>query len=183
MGHEAQTKGGWLGHWIRRAIHISMVLVPWIYYHFALPRNLIWILLGLIILLEAVRLAFRFQAFGQRSHEARKISSFAWGGASLFLVLLFAPKMFAYPIIASCAFGDPLLGELRRFNWRPIWVAIVGVIVVMLVWLVAWYWLATPWWWCCIMGPLIVAAEWPNLRWIDDNAMMQLLPLLLLAYC
>ena len=35
----------------------------------------------------------------------------------------------------------------------------------------------TPLWLAPIMAPLCVAAEWPRLRWIDDNATILLIPL------
>lgn len=188
-GHEVQTKGGWVGHLIRRTIHITMVIIPWLYYQFGqevsgffhlTPQHLLWVLLFLVILLEVIRLRFSFQLFGQRAYEVKGVSSFAWGSVSLFLVLFFAPKIFAYPIIASCAFGDPLIGELRRFQLLSWLVALVGVVFIAGLWLLAWWWLGTPWWWAVIMGPLIVVAEWPTLKWIDDNAMMQLIPLIVI---
>lgn len=176
-GHEAITKGGWVGHWSRRALHIGMILVPWLYYTFHVPSMILWILLALVILLEVIRLSIRFQAFGQRAHEVKHISSFAWAAVALFLVLLLTTPEFAYPIIAACALGDPLMGELRRFRIPPWFVALLGILFIAGLWLFAWWWVATPWWWAIMMGPLIVAAEWPNLQWIDDNAMMQLVPL------
>lgn len=177
-GHEATTKGGWLGHWVRRAIHVGMILVPWLYYHFEIPSYVLWILFSIIIFVEIIRLLLGFQFFGQRVHEAKRISSFAWGGLSLCLVLLLVPPQFAYPIVAACAFGDPLIGELRRFRLPSCVVAVVGAVFIAGLWLLAWCWLGTPWWYAVIMWPLTVAAEWPNLAWIDDNAMMQLIPLI-----
>lgn len=176
-GHEATTKGGWIGHWLRRALHMGMVAVPWLYYTFRIPSFIVWILLALVVLVEIVRLSVGFQAFGQRAHEARRISSFAWGAVSLFLVLLMTTPPFAYPIIATCAFADPLIGELRRFRFSSWFVACVGILLASGLWLLAWWWLGTPWWWAILMGPLTVGAEWPNLKWIDDNAMIQLVPL------
>jgi len=136
--------------------------------------------MGLLAVLEAWRLCTGWIAFGQRSREARQISSFSWGLMSIFLVLLFAPgKAFAIPIIISCALGDPLLGELRRLRIAKLWVALIGLVFIAGLWAVSTYYLGTPLWWAFVMGPFIVLCEWPNLSWIDDNAMMQLLPLLL----
>lgn len=177
QGHEVRTRGGWLGHWVRRFLHVGMIVVPGLYYYFGVSRLALWVLLLLLIVLEMVRLVKGFQIFGQREHESKRISSFAWGAGALLIVLLFAPKMFAYPIVATCALVDPLMGELRRFQLSSWSVAVAGVLLTMLIWLLAWHWLMTPWWWAIIMGPLSVAAEWPQLKWIDDNAMMQLIPL------
>lgn len=182
-GHESITKGGWIGHYLRRAMHVGMILVPWLYYTYHIPVIVIKILLVFVILVEIVRLKLGLQVFGQRSHEAKRISSFAWGAVSLFLVLLFADRQFAYPIIASCAFGDPLVGELRRFHFPSWLIAMIGILFIAGLWLLASLWLGTAWWWAIIMGPLIIASEWPNLKWIDDNGMMQLVPLIVVIGC
>jgi len=177
--HETTTKGGWIGHWMRRSIHVGMIFVPWLYYTYNIPPIILWIAFAVVLFLEIIRLSLGVQLFGQRTHEAERISSFSWGAASLFLVLLLTQPMFAYPIVAACAIGDPLMGELRRAHLPSWFVAAVGILLVAGLWLIAWWWLGTPWWWAIIMGPLAVASEWPNLKWIDDNATMQLVPLLL----
>ena len=178
-GHEVITRGGWFGHWLRRALHVGMILVPWVYYTYAISRWVVWILLFLVIFIEIIRLSLGIQLFGQRAHEAKRPSSFAWGAVSLFLVLLLTQAKFAYPIIAACALGDPLIGELRRFHF-PTWLtALIGILLIAVLWLFAAWWLGTSWWWAVIMAPLTVIVEWPNLKWIDDNAMMQLVPLMI----
>jgi len=187
-GHEQQTVGGWAGHLVRRLIHIGMLLVPWLFYQYGIeisaffdltPNGLLLVLLVLVVLLEMIRLLLGIRIFGQRQHEARQISSFAWGGVSLLLVLLFAPQAFAYPIIASCALTDPLIGELRRFQISSWTILLSSILLVVAIWLLAWHWFGTPWWWAIIMSPVIVVAERIQLNWLDDNATMQLIPLLL----
>lgn len=189
QGHEQETRGGWAGHLVRRLLHVGMVFVPWIYYQYGAsisaffhlsPTGLLWSLVLLVIVLEIIRLSFKLQIFGQRPHETKQISSFAWGAISLFLVLLFAPKPFAYPIVASCALGDPFLGELRRFRWSSGLVLLLGMLFIAGIWLLASHWFGIAWWWAMIMGPVVVAAERIPLRWIDDNATMQLIPLLII---
>jgi hypothetical protein len=88
---------------------------------------------------------------------------------------------FSIPIIWSWSFGDPLLGELRRYQLNEIFIWLIGIIFIAAVWLFCYWWLATPWWWALIMGPLAVASEKPTLKWIDDNALMQLIPLIVVS--
>lgn len=187
--YQSQTRGGTSGHLMRRLIHIAIFIVPLIYYAYGraiagvfhlTPTVFLWCLIALIVILEGLRLRKGWLAYGQRQREAKQFSSFAWGAVSIFLVLLFAPgKAFAIPIIWSCAFGDPLLGELRRLRMGTIWVVVISVLFIAGIWGLCTGWLGTPWWWALFMGPLTVLFEWPNIPWIDDNAMMQLLPLLL----
>ncbi len=188
-GHE-YSRGGLAAHILRRVVHLASILILWIYYQYGaviahalglrLPQ-LIWLCLSIILILEALRLWQGWTVFGQRQYEQKRLSAFAWGAIGMALVLLFAPgKQFAIPIICAYAIGDPLLGELRGAKLAKIWVVLIGVIVISGIWWLAHLWLGTPLWLALIMGPLTVAAEWPCLNWIDDNALMQLIPLLVI---
>lgn len=186
--YEGHTVGGLKGHLLRRAIHLGILVIPILYYSFADPvtaffrlsaNQIVLIIMFIVMLLELLRLRLGWVVFGQRKHEAKAISSFAWTGISIGIVLLFAPdKQFGFPIIWSCALGDPLLGELRRCRIHSGLVALLGVSVVVAIWLFCSWWLNTPIWLAWIMGPLTVAAEWPNIKWLDDNVLMTLLPLI-----
>lgn len=189
VSHHHRTIGGIKGHLLRRGVHVSVAALPIIYYYLgsdivALLRismpMLVLSFVAFIVLLEILRLVFGWRIFGQRQHEAKQISSFAWGTVTIGIVLLFSPgRQYAIPIIWSCAFIDPLLGELRALNMRPLFVFAIGVVAVMLIWLIATGWLGTPWCWILLMGPVTILAEWPTLPWLDDNALMQLVPLVL----
>lgn len=182
MGHEEVTKGGWLAHWVRRATHVLMLFVPWVYYRFSIPENILWLFIAIILLAEIVRLGFGLQVFGQRTHEREGVSSFAWGSISLLIVLLLAPRAYAYPIVAGCALVDPLLGELRGTRLPASIIFCVGFVAATLIWGLAFYYFGIPWWWVCIMPLITIAVEWPNFVWIDDNAMMQLIPLVFVIF-
>jgi len=43
----------------------------------------------------------------------------------------------------------------------------------------AWYLFGTPLWMAVLLAPVCMIAEWPRLRYIDDNATMVLIPLAL----
>lgn len=185
-GVEHRAVGGTWGYWLRRATHLSIVLIPILYYQYIdqlsdvtalAPYQLIFIVLGVLLLLEVVRLLFGWTVIGQRPHEAKQVSSFAWGVLAVSLVLLLAPQAYAVPIIWSCAIVDPLLGELRRFNCPLPMTVVVGLVMVAVIWWIATLWLGVVWWWALVMAPITVLAEWPCFRWIDDNALMQLVPL------
>jgi len=189
--YSSSTKGGAPAYWLRRAIHVSMAIIPLLYYRFGgdlaavfnlVPWQLVLAILLLGIILEVIRLFFHITVFGQRDHEARQPSSFFWGLLSVGLVLILAPPLFAIPIIWSCAFVDPLLGEMRRFAWRKGLVILVGWLALLVIWLFGNAMLGTPWWYILIMPPITLAAEAPNLKWIDDNAMMQLIPLIVVLF-
>jgi hypothetical protein len=70
------------------------------------------------------------------------------------------------------------MGEARRAGWEPKKVFFGGLLTVSLVWMLSWYFLATPLILVLLVAPLQVASEWPRLRWIDDNGTMVLFPLI-----
>lgn len=181
------TKGGIKGHVVRRLIHVCTFLIPLVYYFWLepittvlkiTPGQVVIIIVAIILILENIRLKMHLTFFGQRPHEARGISSFAWGTFSIGLVLLFAPgPQFGIPIIWSCAFADPVLGELKSLGIKYIITFIVGFLLISLIWWLCHQWLNTPVLWAPIMGIIITLVEKPNFKWIDDNALMQLVPL------
>jgi hypothetical protein len=180
--------GGMGGHLLRRSIHLGMCIIPWaVYAHgeraadllrLANEAQVVSAFVLLLVAAEAARLRLGITVFGQRDYEATQVSALAWGALAIGLVLLALPEAaLGAPLILSLAFGDPLLGELRRAGRSPRTVFLLGTVALALVWGACVAWLGTPWLLAVLLPPLCVAAEWPRLRWIDDNATMLLLPL------
>lgn len=184
--YEHTTKGHWYGHWFRRLIHVSMVLIPFLYYDLGpeiagwfqlTPASFIGVMLVLVALIETLRLSTGFVFFGQRKHEARRISSFSWAALGITLVLWLAPsRAFASAIIWSLALGDPCLGEMRR-HWSAAWALVLGLLVILAVWWCCAYWFGIGYGWGLLMAPVSVAAEWQSWRRVDDNVLMLIIPL------
>lgn len=177
-----------LGHLFRRTIHLLNLIWPWLYYsngqafasllHIS-SQQLLWWAVVILLATEAIRLSGGWQIFGQRSYEKTTVSAFTWGGISTLLVLLYAPGQgYALAIISSYALVDPLMGELRRRNISTYWVVLAGILTVSLIWLLGSLFYNLAWWLTPVMAIITVAAEWPSFRWVDDNAMLQLIPLL-----
>ncbi len=174
------TCGGQFGYWLRRVVHLGLAIIPLLYYHFGQPRRLVVWLVVASVVIELLRLSLKITVWGHRDYERKQISSFAWGLFALGLVLIFSPSAaVAIPIIWSCAFVDPLLGELRCFHCSSLLVSVVGLMVLLLIWWGAAFWLGTAWWYALIMAPIILLVERPNFKWVDDNALMQLVPLVI----
>ena len=180
--------GGVKGHLFRRAFHLAMSAIPFVYFEYGEKISDIFGLevsqfvsaaTILLIVIEAIRLKLGFTIFGQRDYEAKQVSALAWGGIAIGLTLIALPDNpeFIWPLVLSLSLGDPFLGELRRKGIESRYVAIIGSIFIALIWLVSWNFVDTPILLVAIMGPICVAAEWPRLRWIDDNATMLLIPL------
>ena len=180
--------GGMYGHLFRRAFHLAMSLIPLVYYEFGekladyLSISLMQLVSSitlLIVLSEAIRLKLGITIFGQRDYESKQVSALAWGGFAVgltFLTLPYSPEL-VWPLILSLSLGDPFLGEMRRRGHEAKPVFIYGTIFLAIVWIFCFIQFGTPLWLAFVMAPICVAAEWPRLRWIDDNATMLLIPL------
>ena len=181
--------GGMRGHLLRRGVHLSMVGIPYLYFVHgesvadALSASLPQVVAGVVLIalaLEGIRLKMGLTIFGQRDYEANQVSALAWGAVGVGFVLLLVPhEAYAWPLIASLALGDPLMGELRRKGIENRQVMIYATLLILAIWLVAVAQFGTPLWLAIVLAPVCMISEWPRLTYIDDNATMLLIPLAL----
>lgn len=181
----AHTKGGMIAHCARRLFHTLIIPVAFFYYYFLMvhvPQKILSLgilaMIFFIFLFEKLRIRAKLVLFGQRLYEAARLSAFAWTMLSLGIVLLILPVQFAMPIVVVCGLVDPLLGEMRLRDMNKKMVFCVGCCAAWLIWFVAAQCYHFAYWYGVILAPVTVAAEWPSLKWIDDNALMMLVPLL-----
>ena len=181
--------GGMRGHVLRRGVHLGMVGIPYLYFahgeavanavNLELPQVVAGVVL-IALLFESLRLKIGLTVFGQRDYEAHQVSALAWGAVGVGFVLLLTPhEAYAWPLIASLALGDPLMGELRRKDVNDRQVMIYATALILAIWLVSSFQFGTPLWLSIILAPVCMISEWPRLRYIDDNATMLLIPLAL----
>ena len=180
--------GGMYGHLFRRGFHVGMSLIPLAFYEYGEKLSdfvsmselqLVSVMILTLVFAEAVRLKLGITIFGQRDYESKQVSALAWGAFAVgmtFMTLSEYPEL-VWPLILSLSLGDPFLGELRRKGLDSQRVFVIGSIFIALIWVATWHFVETPIILAVLMGPLCVAAEWPRLRWIDDNATMLLIPL------
>ena len=179
--------GGVPGHLLRRGIHLAMSFLPFLYFEFGEDvadmvsltlEQVVSCVILIAIVGESLRLRMGWTIVGQRSYEAKQVSALAWGALGVGMVFLLTPDAaYAYPLILSLSLGDPLLGELRRKGVSTQNVILAGVLGIAIIWAGCAYLVETPWLLVPLMAPICVAAEWPRLRYIDDNATMLLIPL------
>jgi len=191
--HVKHSIGGMGGHIFRRATHLSMSFIPWLYYWhgefiagiFGInPIDFVIIVVVTLIIAELIRLKIGFTIVGQRAYEAHQLSALFWGVISVGAALIFSPLVgvngaaFGLPLILGLGIGDPVMGETRRAGKESRIVFISGLVTVYCVWLCSWNLLGTPFLFALLIPPIQVASEWPRLRWIDDNGTMVLFPLI-----
>jgi len=197
IDHVNHSVGGAGGHLFRRLLHISMAVIPVLYYTMGedissiisiSPTQMVILICFIILSLEAIRLKFEIIIIGQREYEATQISALAWGAFAVCLTLLITPQegsgmksgLYGAPIIWGLTFVDPVMGEIKR-NKQGIQAAIIGgLIISFIIWIGSSFWLGTPLWIALILAPFTVLGELPRVKWIDDNATMILVPLTIL---
>ena len=197
VDHVKHSVGGKGGHIFRRIFHVGMAAIPWTYYahgetisdlvSLSSPVKVAAILGMCVFIFEMIRIRFGILIVGQREYEKHQFSALAWGAMSIALTFVaLSPWVgdegthagwLAIPIILALTFGDPAMGEARRMGLDSRSVFAIGTIVCAMTWLACGYFFGTPYWMALLMGPLTTAAEWPKLKWIDDNATMVLIPL------
>ena len=182
--------GGMGGHVLRRMIHLAIAGIPWLYFTqgesiselFSIePIQLVSLVVIALVVFEAFRLKIGFTVFGQRDYEAKQVSALAWGGVAIGIALLaLREQEYAYPLIVSLALGDPILGELRRKEFDIKIVVGVTTLALFVVWISYAIIFDSSLIIAILLPGVCVAAEYPRLRWIDDNATMIFIPLMLL---
>ena len=178
-----------LPHILRRCAHVAIIAIPIIYYYFLVPvvstkilHVSILIVIFFVFLFEKFRLRMKLVFYGQRQNEALRISAFSWTVFSLGIILFFSPVIdYVLPIVATCALVDPLLGEMRLHHMNKMVTVCVGLVAAWIIWFACAYYYHFPFYIAAFLAPISVAVEWPNFRWIDDNALMLLVPFLIVS--
>ena len=167
---------------VRRGIHISSAgslsyyLIPPDMWGLGPGRELL-VLTFLIPILafEVFRQTHKPKIEGMRENEKRRISAVAWGAVGVALALLFFPPRYVVPCVLGVAFIDPLIGELRTGLPRayPVLPAVLYLGICLLAGLAVFPALLAMF--------LAIAAEAPNIAWVDDDFRMLVVPLVALA--
>ena len=203
VDHVEHSVGGFGGHAFRRATHVSMAAVPYLYYvhgediaslltfDYLEPWEFVSAFCLLILAIEALRLRTGIVIVGQREYESDQISALAWGSVAVSLALLIAPTegkdglalegieagLYGAPLVIAMTLVDPLMGEVKRIKKDLKMAIIAGMVMSYTVWIGCHFWLGTDIIAAILLAPLTVAGEVPSNNLIDDNATMVLFPL------
>ncbi len=140
--------------------------------------------------IEGVRLVTGWHLPGLRDYERNRLGAYAWGAVGLAFALLLFPGELVIPTFWGMAWIDPVCWYTKRrrgYPWVPVaaYVALAAALMVLVVPLAPYHTAPLAAWRIALYAPvaavLAVAAEAPNLRWIDDDFLMHIVPLLALA--
>ena len=178
-------------HLFRRLFHLAspvFLLYYWIPRDLGNPATgltreaLLVLAVGTVLAVDIGRLALRIPVFGLRKYEAGRMSAYAWGTIGLGLALAFFPPPLVIPVFCGMAWVDPLAAWSRktgRYPWVPapayaltvafLLAAIGGFDPLEILALTA------------IATPVALLAEYPDIRVVDDDFTMTIVPLLALT--
>ena len=144
------------------------------------------------VMVEAVRLRSAREMPGMRDYEQRRIAGFLWftTGTTALLAAheyLGVGQAVVMATIIAAAYTDPLLGELKPRLPRQQALG-GGIVVAFLIYIVIFGMVdalsSAALGYALVAAVVMVAAELPSVKWLDDDLLMQLVPvavLLLLA--
>ena len=176
-------------HLFRRLFHLAspvFLLYYWVPETFGSTRitrqALLLLIAGTVLAVDVIRLALRIPVFGLRKYEAGRPSAYAWGTIGLALGFAFFPWFLVIPVFCGMAWIDPLCAWARRtgrYPWLPtIAHALVfaflstavqsGLTLLQVAALTA------------IATPVALLAEYPDIRIVDDDFLMTIVPLIVL---
>jgi hypothetical protein len=183
------VKGGRKWNFARRLVHWILSLAI-IYYW--LPDPLFiegfrrwYVLLGAVLIactVEFVRLKRKKIFLGMRSYEEARIASYVYAIIGVAVVLSISPDIVGVPCILGMALCDPLAGELRHAKVNEMRIAIFTAITYAFIALFSLTILRaepiTMILLIAVMTPLAVLSEQIDIKHLDDDLMMLVVPAL-----
>ncbi len=175
-------------HLFRRLFHLASPV--FLAYYWIPPslaggltrQGLLLLFLGSALCVEVARIALGIPVFGMRHYEAARFSAYAWGTIGLALGLLFFPPVLVIPAFCGMAWIDPLAAWSRRTGRYP-WPPAAGYAVAFAGVLSA-FGSLTPGEAAALTAiavPVALLAEYPDIRVVDDDFLMTVVPLLVLT--
>lgn len=173
---------------IRRAVHLSAPL--FLVYYF-LPSPL-WaggpsreiglvVILGAVLVFELLRLRLGLKVPGMRGYERYQLSAAAWAAMAMTVAMLFFPLDLAAPAVVGMALVDPLISRLRRTRWYPGAPLAVHFLLVLAILLLFHPLSVRVVFAAAVAAALAVGAEAVKTRYVDDDFLMIVVPLVGLA--
>ena len=176
-----------MGQALRRLVHIS---APAFLIYYSLPDPVIpgfvakqpglFLLLALIMVIEALRLYFTPHIIGMREYENYRISAAAWTAMALTVSLALFPIQIVLPVVLGMGWIDPLMGEMRARKSKLYPKVPVILYFILMVVPLAYFFGLTP----LVIFAAVAAtflgimAEIKKNWYIDDDFLMIIVPLL-----
>ncbi len=169
---------------VRRIIHL---LVPGFLVYYLLPDLMFGIgkellLLGFLaftLAFDWLRARSSISIFGLRGYESANMAAYAWFGVGFTICVLFFDKTVVIPSVIVLGFVDPLCGITRRnysalYPWVP-FLAAFAIFFQFFHWFSGFVILEVLLF-SMIGSAAAVIIEYPSIKNLDDDLLMQVVP-------
>ena len=134
-----------------------------------------------IVLIEYLRLSGVFALDGMREYESNRVAGFVWFATGTCTILFFYeigvfPEIFAVSTIIMASFVDPLIGECNK-KYGDLQGFFAGFIASVLIYQL----IIGALFYSLIGGLVAVLVERPKFKWLDDDLLMQIFPVLIMT--
>ena len=172
---------------IRRAIHL---LYPLALVYYWLPADgfigigkayLVVAVLVVFFVNEAVRLATKYRMPLIRENERSRIGAYALGSLGIGIAIVFFPLPVAAVVVCGMAWVDPLCHSTRETGGYPVVPIIVYFVLAAMFFLFANYDPMMSMFYGAVGAAAAIVAEAPKIKWIDDDFVMTIVPLIVLG--
>jgi dolichol kinase len=175
------------GEMFRKGFHLC---APLFLLYYAVPSDMwglgptreivLLAVLTMVLVFDAMRYGMGVTLPFLRSYEERRISAYSWAAIGFTMAIIFFPTHLVVPVIFGLGWTDPLIGLLRRRRSRlypalPViaYFAICAVAFALMGFMGIFHLLVLS----AVGAVTAVAVEFPRLRHVDDDFLMQVVPL------
>ena len=151
-------------------------------YIFGVDRLYLVVLFWLgIVIIEYLRLSGVFSLDGMREYESSRVAGFVWFATGTCTILFFYeidvfPEIFAVSTIIMASLVDPLIGECNK-KYGDLQGFFSGFIASVLIYQL----IIGSLFYSLIGGLVAVLVERPKFKWLDDDLLMQIFPVLIMT--
>lgn len=172
----------------RRAFHLTSPI--WLSYYLLPPDSYIGVrpelivvaILAVVFVVEAVRIGFKIEVPGLREYEGTRPAAYALGGLGIGIGLLLFPVQITAVAVCGMAWIDPLCALTKKGRCYPIVpLAVYFAMAVGILLFFGRYSLLVTLAMAALGAVVAVASERPNLKTVDDDLIMVVVPLFVLG--
>ncbi len=141
-------------------------------------------ILTIVLIIELIRMTFELKIFGLKEHESKRVSAYVWASFGFALAFLLFEPVLVVPVIFGMAWIDPLCGWLReKGRGYPVVPIIVYAFLMLTILLLISNYSVLKIIILAVVGSITaISSEHPDLKHVDDDFLMVIIPLVILAF-
>ncbi len=129
--------------------------------------------------IEIARIALGLRLFGMRPYEGQRVSAYAQGLLGLVVGIFLFPEAVVVPVFFGMAWIDPLRSLCRKRGWSVVWpiAAYAGLFFTLQTLVPGVPSIVARTVYTAVATTVAMSVEGPRIPQVDDDLMMQILPM------